>query len=98
MMAEVHRLIDDDEVGNDKGVYQYILTGDEKYLNLRQFSDKDKQKKYQEQKGLCPHCGKKFEYNEMEGDHIIPWHNGGKTEYNNLLMLCVHCNRVKSGK
>lgn len=98
MMAEVHRLIDDDEVQSTKGIYEYLLDGDEKHLNLRQFSEKEKQKKYQEVKGICKDCGKHFEYDQMEGDHIVPWHDGGKTEYSNLSMLCKHCNRTKSGK
>lgn len=98
MIAKVHRLIDDDEVQSTKGIYEYLLDGDEKHLNLRQFSEKDKQKKYQEVGGICKDCGKHFEFEQMEGDHIIPWHDGGKTEYSNLSMLCKHCNRTKSGK
>lgn len=34
----------------------------------------------------------------MEADHIIPWHKGGKTEKENCQMLCMKCNRTKSGK
>ncbi len=98
MMEKVHYLIEDNEVQNTKGIYEYLLDGEEKHLNLRQFSDKDKQKKYQEIEGVCPNCGKHFEYEQMEGDHIVPWHEGGKTEYDNLQMLCKHCNRTKSGK
>ncbi|MDD6356383.1 MAG: HNH endonuclease signature motif containing protein [Oscillospiraceae bacterium] len=32
-------------------------------------------------------------YTEMDGDHILPWSNGGKTEYDNLQILCISCNR-----
>ncbi|MBQ6039644.1 MAG: HNH endonuclease [Oscillospiraceae bacterium] len=34
----------------------------------------------------------------MEGDHIDPWHFGGKNDAANCQMLCKHCNRRKSGK
>ncbi|WP_343251811.1 HNH endonuclease signature motif containing protein [Mycoplasma amphoriforme] len=34
----------------------------------------------------------------MEGDHIVPWSQGGKTEINNLQMLCIEHNRRKSNK
>lgn len=53
-----------------------LLGGAEKCLNIRNFSEKDKRRKYAEQGGVCPHCGKQFEYEKMDGDHIIPWAKG----------------------
>lgn len=98
--AETVRLIEDDEVTNQRGIYRYILTGDEKYLSLRTFSDKDKRKAYEKQKGICPKCAKKkhWELKEMEADHITPWHEGGKTMLENCQMLCKDHNRRKSGQ
>lgn len=96
--AKIKELLLDDEVGNNKGVYEYIFTGEEKYLNLRAFSEKDKTIVFEKQGGKCPMCKRLFAYAEMEGDHIVPWHDGGKTEIKNLQMLCKHCNRTKSGK
>lgn len=32
----------------------------------------------------------------MEGDHITPWIEGGKTDEANCQMLCKRCNREKS--
>ena len=40
----------------------------------------------------------KGRFDEMEGDHITPWIDGGKTEKDNCQMLCVECNRRKSKK
>ena len=37
-------------------------------------------------------------YTEMEGDHIVPWSKGGKTEESNLQMLCRSCNNDKRDK
>lgn len=96
--ARVKALILDDEVGNNKGIYPYLFTYAEKLLNLRTFSDKEKMTQYEIQNGVCPICKQHFKYEEMEGDHIVPWHDGGKTEPKNLQMLCKHCNRTKSGK
>lgn len=92
------KLIDDDEVQSLKGIYEYILTGEEKHLNLRQFEDKIKRKAFEKQKGKCAWCKKTFEFEEMEADHITPWHEGGKTDAKNCQMLCKNCNRTKSGK
>lgn len=91
-------LIDDDEVGSHGGIYLYLLTGKEKYLNLRQFDDKIKRRIFERQKGICPDCKKHFDFEEMEGDHEIPWHKGGKTVEENCRMRCRADNREKSGK
>ena len=96
--AEIKTLMLDDEIGNKKGIYPYVLTRNEKYLNLRTFSDGMKRKMYEKQNGICPHCKEKFELDQMEGDHIIPWSESGKTTEDNGQMLCKNCNRKKSNK
>ena len=88
----------DDEVQSLKGIYEYILTGEEKCLNLRQFDDKTKRKVFEKQKGKCVWCKKTFGFEEMEADHITPWHESGKTTAMNCQMLCKDDNRKKSGK
>jgi len=95
---EIARLILDDDVTNKKGIYPYILTRKEKYLSIRTFSEAIKQKVYEKQKGICANCKEHFELNQMEADHIIPWHEGGKTIEENCQILCKECNRRKSGK
>lgn len=94
----IAELVEDGEVKSEKGIYHYVLTGDERYLDLRTFDIKTKRKKYQQQEGICPVCNLKYEFEEMEGDHVIPWKDGGKTEEDNLQMLCKKDNRMKSGK
>jgi len=95
---EITRLMQDDDVGSKKGIYIYVLAKEEKHLNIRTFSDNMKREAYERQRGICKSCDKHFEYNEMEGDHIDPWHSGGKTNTENCQMLCKSCNRRKSGK
>ena len=75
--AETAKLIADDEVEKKSGIYSYILTRDEKYLSLRAFSDNIKQKVWERQQGICVKCGKYFEIDEMDADHINPWSAGG---------------------
>lgn len=94
----IAELVEDDEVKTEKGIYPYVLTGDERYLDLRTFDTKTKRKVYQKQNGICPVCQQHFQFEEMEGDHIIPWKDGGLTVEDNLMMLCKKDNRRKSGK
>jgi HNH endonuclease/Protein of unknown function DUF262 len=96
--TRIVQLIEDDEVGSKRGIYEYLLTGNEKTLNLRAFSEKIKVATYEKQQGICPVCKKKFEFGQMEADHIVPWHKGGKTVAENCQMLCMLDNRAKSGK
>ncbi|MCY4218063.1 MAG: DUF262 domain-containing protein [Gammaproteobacteria bacterium] len=95
---EIQNLILDDDVTNKKGIYPYILDRKEKHLNIRAFSDGQKQKAFQQQNGVCLHCKKTFTIQEMEADHICPWSEGGQTILENCQMLCKACNRIKSSK
>ena len=94
----ITELMLDDEVEKKKGIYEYLLTGDEKALGLRTFSEKIKATQFEKQKGVCPICKKTYEFNQMEADHIVPWSKGGKTEAENCQMLCMLDNRTKGGK
>ena len=93
----VAQLMEDEDVTKKKGVYPYVLTGKDKHLSIRAFSDKQKREAYERQKGICTVCMQHFEINEMEADHITPWHEGGKTAAENCQMLCKEDNRRKSG-
>ncbi len=95
---KITELMLDEDVSNKKGIYSYILTRKEKYLNIRVFTDNQKREAYERQKGVCTLCNDHFELNEMEADHITPWHEGGKTSADNCQMLCRDDNRRKSGK
>jgi 5-methylcytosine-specific restriction endonuclease McrA len=101
-------LMQDPDVTKRKGIYTYLLTGDERHLNIRQFDVREKRAAYERQNHKCAngarcltpgnHDGQQvFEIDEMEGDHIKPWSKGGKTIAENCQMLCIPCNRNKSG-
>lgn len=95
---KITKLMQDEDVTSKSGIYPYVITEKEKYLNIRAFTDKQKRESYERQKGICVKCGVQFELNEMEADHITPWHEGGKSTADNCQMLCKNDNRIKSGK
>lgn len=84
--------------GSTRGIYYYLITGEEKHLSKRLFSDKQKQIAYEKQNGICVKCEKFYKIEEMEGDHIISWINGGHTTQENCQMLCKRCNATKGNK
>ena len=96
--ARVVRLMSDDDVTKKAGIYPYLLTDEEKHLNVRAFSDSMKQKAFEMQNGICRLCKKEFKMSEMDADHITPWSDGGRTSDQNCQMLCKDCNRRKSNK
>ena len=100
--SKVKELMADDEVTDKKGIYEYVLSnGDEgiaRRLSKRAFSENDKRTAYEKQNGICPICGEHHDYEDMDGDHIIPWWRGGKTVSSNLQMVCRKCNSGKGGK
>ena len=111
--TRIKELILDDEVTSKKGIYLYLLSGDERALSLRQFSEAQRGQMYEKQKGFCANSagnakglrgvkcqneGVKLPIEQMHADHIMPWSKGGKTELNNCQMLCAACNLAKSNK
>ncbi len=98
MEEEINRLMQDEDVTAKKGIYEYLLCGDERYLSIRAFTDNMKREAYERQRGICSECSRHFEIDEMEADHITPWSQGGKTVAENCQMLCRDCNRRKSDK
>ena len=96
--AETARLVGDSEVRRQSGIYAYILTGDERHLNLRTFPKDVCQRVYERQEGECAGCYEEFLIGRMEADHITPWSEGGRTVEENCQMLCRDCNRRKGAR
>ena len=94
--AETQRLLADEDVMRHAGIYPYLLTGDEKHLNVRAFSPQIKQRVYERQDRRCAECNEEFKLKDMEADHIEPWSAGGRTAENNCQMLCKEHNRRKA--
>ncbi len=80
------------------GIYPYLLTGDEKHLNIRVFTKAMKLKAFEIQNGACKICGKTYVLENMEADHVTPWAEGGKTDAGSCQMLCKQCNCEKGTK
>lgn len=94
--VKVRNLMINEEVTYKPGVYEYLLDGQEKHLNIRLFTLNQKREAYEKQNGICPICGKHYRFDQMQGDHIIPWSKGGKTISENCQMLCRDCNWEKA--
>lgn len=91
-------LMRDSEILHSAGIIPYVLTGDEHYLDLRAFPPDIKMAVWEKQNHICPLCGKEYDFEFMEGDHITPWREGGRTVIENCQMQCRECNRRKGAK
>lgn len=109
----VQELYADPYVTNHKGIFEYILSGenDKSLLNIRVFDKATinrvytKQTQAAQRKGVsnCPDCALKgdtriYTLSEMDADHVTAWSKGGATDENNCQMLCKHHNRSKGNK
>ena len=95
---KIQKLMGDEDVTRKAGIYEYLLTGNERVLSIRSFDDRDKKWAYEQQGHKCAICGEEFDYKDMQGDHKIPWSKGGHSTEENLQMLCRDCNLKKSNK
>ena len=98
LAQEISTLMRDSEIQKPAGIIPYVLTGDERELDLRAFPEDIKLAVWEKQKHICPMCHKEFDFEFMEGDHIKPWREGGRTVIENCQMLCRDCNRHKGAK
>ena len=98
LTERMRQLMLDGDVQRKGGIIPYVLTGDERNLDLRAFPDDIKLAVYEFQGHRCKVCGQEFDYAMMEGDHITPWRDGGRTVQENCQMLCRECNRRKGAK
>lgn len=98
MAKRISSLLRDGDIQRPQGIIPYVLTGDERSLDLRAFPEDIKLAVYEEQHHRCAICGKEFDYEFMEGDHITPWREGGRTVKENCQMLCRECNRRKGAR
>ncbi len=98
LAQEISRLMRDSEIQKPAGIIPYVLTGDERHLDLRAFPEDIKLAVWEQQKHICPMCHKEFDFEFMDGDHIVPWSKGGRTVIENCQMLCRECNHHKGAK
>lgn len=105
--TDIKKLVLDDDVTKKAGIIPFILSDrtwrDEKHLSLRAFTESQKLRAYERQGHKCPLCvangiNTEYAFEDMEGDHIIPWSKGGHTTDDNLQMLCKKCNAAKSDR
>ena len=95
---QMAKLMADSDVQKKSGIFAYILDGDIHHLGIRTFDANTRREVYERQGGKCAICGKPFDIEVMEADHITPWVEGGRTIASNCQMLCRDCYRRKSSK
>jgi 5-methylcytosine-specific restriction endonuclease McrA len=53
---------------------------------------------FERDRETCQYCGKGFEREDLNLDHVIPRDRGGKTTWENIVCSCVRCNTRKANR
>ena len=53
---------------------------------------------FERDKNQCQYCSKVFVREELNLDHVIPRHYGGKTTWENIVCSCIKCNSKKANR
>ncbi|MFH0879527.1 MAG: HNH endonuclease [Lentisphaerota bacterium] len=69
--------------------FDRIPTKDVKFTRLNVF---------ERDKNVCQYCGKRFDRNDLNIDHVVPRLRGGLTTWTNVVCSCIACNCRKGGR
>jgi 5-methylcytosine-specific restriction endonuclease McrA len=53
---------------------------------------------FQRDRNRCQYCGQTFDRRDLNLDHVIPRHYGGRTTWENVVCSCVRCNTRKANR
>ena len=53
---------------------------------------------FERDKNQCQYCARVFPREELNLDHVIPRHAGGRTTWENIVCSCVKCNTRKANR
>jgi 5-methylcytosine-specific restriction endonuclease McrA len=53
---------------------------------------------FERDRNHCQYCGRHFTREELNLDHVIPRHYGGRTTWENIVCSCVSCNTRKANR
>lgn len=71
------------------------LVRDDVHCAYNRFFSDDVKRTLFEKSHKCARCGKTFNYNDLDVDHILPWSKGGMTILDNAQLMCRSCNASK---
>lgn len=84
-------LLLDDDVQSKKGIAPYLLSGDERWLNIRPFTEAQTLAVYKKQKCRCKKCRKNMPLENLVACRISEWKDGGTADERNCQLLCPSC-------
>lgn len=53
---------------------------------------------FERDKNVCQYCGRAFDREDLNLDHVIPRDRGGKTTWENIVCSCIRCNSRKANR
>src|SRR5438477_8360778 len=53
---------------------------------------------FERDKNTCQYCGKIFDRNDLNLDHVVPREKGGQTTWENIVCSCIPCNTRKGNR
>jgi superfamily II DNA or RNA helicase len=86
------------EAGADAGLAMRRVAARADLAPRRTFTRRQVVLAWRKQGQVCNLCKRRVPSDLMQGDHIVPWSQGGPTTFSNLQALCGSCNGRKSNK
>ena len=104
----IKQLMADEDITSRKGIFAYVLDDDVSHLFIRAFDADVKSVVWEKQGRKCGYCKApisdkctreaELPLDQAHADHYDSWRDGGKTEIENCVVACRHCNLAKGAK
>ncbi|HEY0793963.1 MAG TPA: HNH endonuclease [Chthoniobacterales bacterium] len=57
-----------------------------------------RQNVFERDRSTCQYCGRQFERDDLNLDHVVPRDRGGQTTWENVVCSCIRCNTKKGNR
>ncbi len=97
-LARSYRRFSGDELGDLILRVPSVVTLTKSFTKMKRVVKFSRENIYARDNFTCQYCGSKKKSGDLNKDHVVPRHQGGKTHWENIVTSCYPCNGKKANR